>query len=308
MRGKDARTRGDGMARRRVDRARAAGRRGGLALEPVDSPGSPDGRRRRGRPRRRGEVQGHRLRRPGARSGTRAGRPGEPPSELGPSPSAESSRRGTGPSSGNRRSRTGQDDQVPHRGGLGLRRRGDAHSRRRQLPQHPPGPLAAPARPIHSLPLSYERIHVPLSVYLRGTEAIHVYLGYTPEVDRIGLLGRLPQGRERALEGEEEGRFGGKPVGLRCVKIRVYRWYQQNNTPFTQHLLAGPRAELSLHQGGVQTRQPDARDADGSARRRPGSGTRRGSRPSSEAPRTGTGSGTRAGPARPPRRPSRRSN
>jgi hypothetical protein len=87
--------------------------------------------------------------------------------------------------------------------------------------------------PIHSLPLSYERIHVPLSIYLGGSEAIHAYLGYTREMIESGSWDVFRKVEAR-LEGEEQ------VDGLRCLKVRIYRWYQPNNTPFTQHLWLAP--------------------------------------------------------------------
>ncbi len=132
---------GGGVARRRADSARAGRGRGRLAL--VRSAGPPDHRDHRGRPRRGGEVQGHRIRRAdhhprlppqghlqplrrhddGHASRRPPGRP-----DLLPAPCV----------------RTARLDEVSPRGGLGLRRRADAHIRRRQLREHPPGPLAAP--------------------------------------------------------------------------------------------------------------------------------------------------------------------
>jgi hypothetical protein len=83
--------------------------------------------------------------------------------------------------------------------------------------------------PAHSLPLSHHRIDFPLSVYLGGTEAIHAHLNYTPELVDSGFWDIFRKIEVR-LEGEEQ------IDGLRCLKIRVYRWYQPNSQPFTQHL------------------------------------------------------------------------
>ncbi len=87
--------------------------------------------------------------------------------------------------------------------------------------------------PIHSLPLSHHGINFPLSVYLSGTAAIHARLNYTRELVESGLW-TIFRKVEARLEGEEQ------LDGLRCLKVRVYRWYQPNAEPSTQRLWLAP--------------------------------------------------------------------
>ena len=96
--------------------------------------------------------------------------------------------------------RTRRRGEVSPRGDLGLRRRADAHGRRRQLRQHPPGPLAAPAIvfPRTALPLAHYGVNFPLSIYLSGTEAIHAHLEYPPGLVDAGRRGR-PSARSRRV-------------------------------------------------------------------------------------------------------------
>ncbi len=69
----------------------------------------------------------------------------------------------------------------------------------------------------HGLPVAHDRVNVPLSVYLSGTEAIHADPRY-PRFDRErGSAYEFPR-VEAHFEGEEE------VDGLRCLKVRVDRW------------------------------------------------------------------------------------
>ena len=94
-------------------------------------------------------------------------------------------------------------------------------------------PAIAPA---HSLPLLHYSVNFPLSIYLSGTEAIHAQLKYLPGLVQAGagngtnIFRRI----EAALEGEEQ------LDGLRCLKVRVYRWFQPNAAPLVQHLWLAP--------------------------------------------------------------------
>ncbi len=83
--------------------------------------------------------------------------------------------------------------------------------------------------PIHSLPLAHHGITFPLSVYLNGTEAVHAYLKYTPNIAASGAWNVF---RKIEIRYEDE-----EPLdGLRCAKVRVDRWYQPNDPPVTQYL------------------------------------------------------------------------
>jgi peroxiredoxin len=97
--------------------------------------------------------------------------------------------------------------------------------------------------PAHSLPLAYDRVNFPLSTYLGGTEAIHARLGYTSEIIDSG---------SRDVFRRVEVRFDGEEVidGLRCVKLRVDRWYQPNTLPTTQHLWLAPERNFLCIKGG----------------------------------------------------------
>jgi peroxiredoxin len=87
--------------------------------------------------------------------------------------------------------------------------------------------------PAHSLSLAHNSLNFPLSTYLSGTRAIHAYLGDPP-----GLVDVFPwqtfRKVESHLEGEEE------VDGLRCLKVRVDRWYQPNQPPARHYLWLAP--------------------------------------------------------------------
>ncbi len=134
--------------------------------------------------------------------------------------------------------------------------------------------------PIHTLPLSGEPIKFPLSVYLGGTEAIFAHDPRLREWSKSGFWGYFHKVEPR-LDGEEI------VDGLRCLRVRVYRWYQPNSQPATQHLWLAPersyhciRAEHKLGDLSYAMRVHELREA------APGSGSRRGSRPFSGMPRS----------------------
>ena len=87
--------------------------------------------------------------------------------------------------------------------------------------------------PAHAIPLAHYKINFPLSVYLSGTAAIHAHLKYSRGLVESGS----PDGFAMVVtrfEGEE-------PVdGLRCVKVRLDRWYRPNEQPLTQYLWLAP--------------------------------------------------------------------
>jgi thiol-disulfide isomerase/thioredoxin len=87
--------------------------------------------------------------------------------------------------------------------------------------------------PAHGLPLAHYKLNFPLSVYLSGTQAIHAYLQYPREIVETGSPDTFAK-VEAHFEGEE-------PVdGLRCLKVRVGRWYRPNEEPLTQDLWLAP--------------------------------------------------------------------
>ncbi len=92
-------------------------------------------------------------------------------------------------------------------------------------------PAIAPA---HSLPLVHYSANFPLSIYLSGTEAIHAHLKYLPGQVEAQAAANIFRRIEAAFEGEEQ------LDGLRCLKVRVYRWFQPNAAPPTQHLWLAP--------------------------------------------------------------------
>jgi hypothetical protein len=98
--------------------------------------------------------------------------------------------------------------------------------------------------PAHSLSLAYDGVNFPLSTYLGGTEAIHARLGYTREIIDSGSRDVFRRVEVR-FDGEEE------VDGLRCVKLRVDRWYQPNAPPTTQHLWLAPERNYLCIKGGL---------------------------------------------------------
>ena len=101
--------------------------------------------------------------------------------------------------------------------------------------------------PAHSLPLAHNGINFPLSIYLSGTAAIHAYLRDPP-----GLVDSVPWQTFRKVETHFEGEE--EVDGLRCLKVRVNRWYQPNQPPSTQYLwLAPERNYHCIKEGPVRT-------------------------------------------------------
>ena len=165
--------------------------------------------------------------------------------------------------------------EVSPRGDLGLRRRADAHGGRRQLRQHPPGPMAAPGAlsPRTACPWPTTGSSFPLSIYLGGTEAIHAHLGVPPGGRRFRAMADVFRRIEVRFEGEE------KVDGLRCVKLRVDRWFQPERPPMHRSISGWPPSgttTASRKKAPVGTRCASMSCASW----RPGSGSRRGSRSS----------------------------
>ena len=83
--------------------------------------------------------------------------------------------------------------------------------------------------PAHCLSLAHYLVNFPLSAFLRGTEAIHAQPKYPKSVRDTGLVYDFTR-VEAHLEGEEF------VDGLRCVKVRVNRWYSSRSQPDVLHL------------------------------------------------------------------------
>ncbi len=83
--------------------------------------------------------------------------------------------------------------------------------------------------PAHCLSLAHYLVNFPLSAFLSGTEAIHVQPKYPKSVKDTGLVYDFTR-VEAHLEGEEI------VDGLRCVKVRVNRWYSSRGQPDVLHL------------------------------------------------------------------------
>jgi hypothetical protein len=87
--------------------------------------------------------------------------------------------------------------------------------------------------PAHGLPLAHFQINFPLSVYLSGTEAIHAYQKYPRELVEAGSADVFARVNIQ-VDGEE-------PINnLRCLKVRVNRWYSPQDQPLTQYLWLAP--------------------------------------------------------------------
>jgi hypothetical protein len=87
--------------------------------------------------------------------------------------------------------------------------------------------------PAHGLPLAHSNINFPLSVYLSGTKAIHSYLRYPRELVEAEPADVFVRVAAR-FEAEE-------PLdGLRCLKVRLDRWYRQPDETLTQYLWLAP--------------------------------------------------------------------
>ena len=87
--------------------------------------------------------------------------------------------------------------------------------------------------PSHGLPLAHYNINFPLSVYLSGTRAIHAYLAYPQELVDAGpsdVFFRVVA----HFEAEE------LLDGLRCLKVRMDRWYRHFDEPITQYIWLAP--------------------------------------------------------------------
>src|SRR5262249_11188832 len=81
--------------------------------------------------------------------------------------------------------------------------------------------------PAHTVPLIHYQLNFPLSVYLSGTDAIHAHPKYGHFLRESGSVNEFTKVEAR-VEGEEV------VEGLRCLKIRVNRWYYSNDTPALQ--------------------------------------------------------------------------
>ncbi len=87
--------------------------------------------------------------------------------------------------------------------------------------------------PAHSLPLAHYKLNFPLSVYLSGTLTIHAYLKYPRELIESGSMDVFARVATH-FEGEE------KIDGLRCLKVRVNRWFNVNGDSLAQYLWLAP--------------------------------------------------------------------
>ena len=87
--------------------------------------------------------------------------------------------------------------------------------------------------PAHTVPLIHYRLNFPLSVYLSGGDAIHAHPKYGHFSRESGSVNEFTKVEAR-VEGEEQ------VEGLRCLKIRVNRWYYSKDVPVLQHLWLAP--------------------------------------------------------------------
>ncbi len=87
--------------------------------------------------------------------------------------------------------------------------------------------------PAHTVPLIHYRLNFPLSVYLSGGDAIHAHPKYGHFMRESGSVTEFTK-VEAHVEGEEQ------VDGLRCLKIRVSRWYYSKSEPALQHLWLAP--------------------------------------------------------------------
>ncbi len=83
--------------------------------------------------------------------------------------------------------------------------------------------------PAHTVPLIHYRLNFPLSVYLSGRDAIHAHPKYGHFTHEGGSAAEFTK-VEANVEGEEQ------LDGLRCVKIKVHRWYYSTDAPAIQYL------------------------------------------------------------------------
>src|SRR5262249_50643569 len=82
-------------------------------------------------------------------------------------------------------------------------------------------------------PLIHYHVNFPLSVYFFGTDAIHSHPKYGRFMRESGSVTEFPKVMAR-VEGEEQ------VDGLRCLKIRVHRWYYSKDAPALQYLWLAP--------------------------------------------------------------------
>jgi beta-lactamase regulating signal transducer with metallopeptidase domain/thiol-disulfide isomerase/thioredoxin len=87
--------------------------------------------------------------------------------------------------------------------------------------------------PAHTVPLIHYRLNFPLSVYLSGGDAIRAHPKYGHFMQESGSVTEFTK-VEAHVEGEE------RVDGLRCLKIRVSRWYYSKDVPVLQHLWLAP--------------------------------------------------------------------
>ena len=104
--------------------------------------------------------------------------------------------------------------------------------------------------PAHSLPLAHYKINFPLSVYLTGTRAIRAHLKYPAELADTGSMNIFARVVVHS-EGEE------LRDGLRCVKVRVDRWFPPSEEPLRQYIWLAP--ERNYHCVQEQYLGPDKR-------------------------------------------------
>ena len=87
--------------------------------------------------------------------------------------------------------------------------------------------------PAHAVSLEHYLLNFPLSVYLSGTTAIHAHPKYG-HFDRERGSDQEFTKVEARVVGEEE------VDGLRCVKLRVDRWFYSRDVPILQYLWLAP--------------------------------------------------------------------
>ena len=87
--------------------------------------------------------------------------------------------------------------------------------------------------PAHTVPLIHYRLNFPLSVYLSGGDAIHAHPKYGRFMHESGSVTEFTK-VEAHVEGEEQ------LDGLRCLKIKVNRWYYSKDVPVLQYLWLAP--------------------------------------------------------------------
>jgi thiol-disulfide isomerase/thioredoxin len=87
--------------------------------------------------------------------------------------------------------------------------------------------------PAHTVPLIHYRVNFPLSVYLSGTDAIHAHPKYGRFNRESGSANEFTKVEAR-VEGEAH------VDGLRCLKIRVNRWFYSKEVPALQYLWLAP--------------------------------------------------------------------